>query len=119
MKKIEKYIDVILNPFYLIFISFSGVIVAFWAVVFFIGSHETMQNLIIEDGAVCLTFKRFLGFSFLGILLSLGIALISVFVQLFSKKKDYTEPLRVFVVSSIYKVFCALIGSVIFFYRML
>lgn len=116
IKQMDKYVDVLCDVFYMIFISASGVFIAFWAAVFFIGSPETMQRLIAEQGIALLFLKRFIGFAFFGVVPSLCIALISLLVISLSKKKDFKEPLRVFVVSAIFQAMCALIGSTIFAY---
>ena len=113
----NKYINTLCDSFYMIFISISGVFICFWSSVFFLGSHESIQNLIKAEGITVLAFKRFVGFALLGILLSFGIALMSLLVQLLSKKKDFLEPFHVFVVSSVFQIFCSFIGSLIFMYN--
>ncbi len=113
----NKYINILCDSFYMIFISISGAFICFWSSVFFLGSHESIQNLIKAEGIIVLAFKRFVGFALLRISLSLGIALISLLVQLLSTKKDFIEPLYVFAVSSVFQIFCSFIGSFIFLYN--
>jgi hypothetical protein len=111
-----KYIDVLCDSFYMIFISTCGVFVAFWAAVFSIGSAQTMQRLIAEEGIALIVLKRFVAFTLLGIILSLIIALMSLLVVALSKQKDFGEPLRVFVVSAIFQTVCAFVGSMLALY---
>jgi|GEM_PF-2634862 len=109
--------NIFCDSFYMIFISVSGAFVCFWSSIFFLGSHESIQNLIKAGGIIVLSFKRFIGFLLLGILLSFGIVLMSLLVQLLSKKKDFLEPFYVFVVSSVFQIFCSFTGSLIFMYN--
>lgn len=114
----DKYIDILCDSFYMIFISICGIFVAFWAAVFFIGSAQTMQRLLAEEGIALIVLKRFVAFTLLGIGLSSIIASISLLVVAFSKQKDFREPLRVFVVSAIFQTVCAFVGSMLAFYSL-
>ncbi len=75
-----------------------------------------MQKLLVEEGIVLLFLERFAAFTLLGVSFSSIIALGSLLVVALDKQKDFSEPLRVLVVSAIFQTVCALVGCMLFAY---
>ncbi|MBO0929636.1 hypothetical protein [Fibrella aquatilis] len=98
-------------------ISVNGLLIGFWAAFFFLGSEESLRKLLIEKGPLFLWLGRFIGFTLLGAIFSLGIAFVSLLMVLLTKKADINQPLRVFVVSVTVQALCALCGSLLFMYH--
>jgi hypothetical protein len=93
---------------------FSGSYLAFWAAVFFIGSEETIQQMIAADGLLKIFTLRFIGFALLGSLFAVGIGLLSLAGTTLGFGKRWAKPKRVFRLALVLQIGCAFLGCLLF-----
>ena len=94
--------------------SFSSLVLLFWASVFFIGSQESGQNLLHRHGRLVIFLLRFVAFSLLGGIPTLGLVLGSIIAKYWTHAPTWVGPLRVLKIASTLHLLAAFVGSLFF-----
>jgi hypothetical protein len=94
--------------------SLSSLVLFFWASVFYLGSQESGQDLLQSHGRLAIFLLRFVGFSLLGGIPTLGLVLGSMLVNYWTQAPTWAGSLRVLKIALTLHLVGAFVGSLIF-----
>lgn len=94
--------------------SLSSLMLCFWASVFYLGSQESGQELLHSYGRLGIFLLRFIGFSLLSGIPTLGLVLGSVLFNYWTHAPTWAGPLRVLRIASTLHLVGAFVGSLFF-----
>jgi hypothetical protein len=94
--------------------SLSSLVLLFWASVFYLGSQQDGQDLLQNHGRLVIFLLRFVGFSLLGGIPTLGLVLGSMLFNYWAHAPTWAGPLRVLKIASTLHLVGALVGSLFF-----
>jgi hypothetical protein len=94
--------------------SLSSFVLFFWASVFYLGSQESGQDLLHGQGRLAIFLLRFVGFSLLSGIPTLGLVLGSVLFNYWTQAPTWAGPLQVLKTASTLHLIGAFVGSLIF-----
>lgn len=110
----ETYKEILLQPFYMIMVGVSTGITGFFAAALYLGTVESMQNLMHESSPAGIFLSRLLGFGLFGLVCSTGIASVAAFVELFSENGDSRRVGRLWILSVLLHLASSLSGAAFF-----